>query len=251
MTTTPDTILITSPASPLGEAVARTLEGEGYAVRRAGGGHAVLTDPAAVAPLVQGVQAIVHLAPLAAVQAAPADAPGEALDLAARGTHVLLKAALEAGVRRVVQGSTLAVMDAYGADLEVTEQWRPRPHPVPEELAPYVAELVAREFTRDVQLDALLSVVCLRFDRLAAGGTASNPERDLPLEDAARAVAGALAALRAGTRARGHRWQVLHVAPRTSEARYTSAAAERAIGYGAEAAGSAANADAGGARGGA
>ena len=104
-----------------------------------------------------------HLAPLSLPRTMPAAAPAEVLDRAARGTHVLLKAALDAGVRHVVLGSTLALMDAYPDDLEVTEQWRPRPRPRPTELAPYLAELTAREFTRDVQLDDPPRIVCLRF----------------------------------------------------------------------------------------
>ncbi|MDQ3700932.1 MAG: NAD(P)-dependent oxidoreductase [Chloroflexota bacterium] len=174
---------------------------------------------------------IVHLAPLALLETMPADAPAEILDAAARGTHVLLKAAVERGVRHVVQGSTLAVMDAYHDDLEVDEQWRPRPRPDPAEMAPYLAELTAREFTRDVQLDSRLSVICLRF---------ADP-RALSLADAVRAVQRALIAFRAnafqssatpaGSRQQGRHWQVYHISGLAADARYTSALAQRALGY--------------------
>ena len=237
-------ILLTGAAGALGAAVAAALAQDGHTLRAtdeaplppdaaealaADFHRGSLADPAFVAPLLEGVEAIVHLAPLALPQTVPPDAPGEALDAAARGTHVLLKAAVEAGVDKVVQASTLAVMDAYDETLEVTEQWRPRPRPAPAHLAPYLAELVAREFTRDVQIAAPPSIVCLRFETLAADGAG---ERELPLPDAALAVGRALAALQAGARQRGHRWLLYHVAPLLPEARYTSAAAQDALGYG-------------------
>jgi nucleoside-diphosphate-sugar epimerase len=241
-------ILVTGAAHPLSDPLAQALIRAGHTVRgtdtvqptepaaiadyRAGN----LADPAFVAPLLAGVEAIVHLAPLSLVQTMPAEAPGEILDAAARGTHVLLKAAVEgasgtAAPPIVVQGGTLAVMDAYDDDLEVTEQWRPRPQPVAAHLAPYLAELTAREFTRDVQLEAPLRIVCLRFAPFAGDGDSLSSERQLSLADAADAILHALAALQRGGRQRGHRWQLYHVASPSPEARYTSAAAQRALGY--------------------
>jgi nucleoside-diphosphate-sugar epimerase len=231
---TPAPVLVTGAPSPLAEAVATALREAGHAVKTAGDD---LTDPATVTPLVDGAGAVVHLAPLSLPETMPAGAPGEVLDAAARGTHVLLKAATELGVRRVVLGSTLAVLDAYPDDLEVTEQWRPRPRPLPAELAPYLAELTAREFTRDVQLDDPPRIVCLRFGSLVAGDAAGDP-RALSLSDAVRAVRRALAILDGGERQRGHRWQLYHIASPDARARYTSALAQRALGYGPEDAGS-------------
>ena len=215
-----ETLVITAAATALGRAAAAALQREGYALRRTD--LLDLTDPTAVAALVGGTDAIVHLAPTALVAAHPEAAPGDLLDLAARGTHVLYKAALVAGVTRAVQISTLAVMDAYPEELEVTEQWRPRPRPGPAHLAPYLAELVAREFTRDPQLDAPLSVACLR---LAEGDALSLP-------DAADAIVRAVAWLRGGARNRGHRFQLYHVADPSPAARYSSALAQRILGYG-------------------
>ncbi|HVG96276.1 MAG TPA: NAD(P)-dependent oxidoreductase [Chloroflexota bacterium] len=222
-------VLVTGAASPLGQAVAAALGDAGYAVTAAGDD---LTDPAAVAPLLDGAGAIVHLAPLSLPQTMAAAAPAEVLDAAARGTHVLLKAAAErGGPGRVVLGSTLAVLDAYPDDLEVTEAWRPRPRPDPAEMAPYLAELTAREFTRDVQLDDPPRIVCLRFGRLSAAERAGD-DRALPLADAAQAVRRALAALESGRRG-GHRWQLYHIAALDPGARYSSAGAQQALGYGA------------------
>ena len=126
---TPPTVLVTGAESPLARAVIAALSG----TRHTGDD---LTDPAAVAPLVQDAGAIVHLAPLLSPPHHARRRPGRGADRAARGTHVLLKAAHDAGVRHVVLGSTLALMDAYPEDLEVTEQWRPRPRPRPTEMAP-------------------------------------------------------------------------------------------------------------------
>ncbi len=218
-------ILLTGASHSLGSAAAAALRGASYEVDTTG---TELTDPAAVNTLVDGASAIVHLAPLAIAGVPEAAQTGELLDEAARGTHVLMKAALDAGVRYVVQGSTLAIMDAYGDDLEVTEQWRPRPRPEPAQLAPYLAELVTREFTRDPALPHWLHAICLRFAPLD-GPDALRPE------DAGTAIVQALATLLGGesrAAARGHFWQVLHVAAPAPTARYSSHAAARTIGYG-------------------
>jgi nucleoside-diphosphate-sugar epimerase len=218
-------VLLTGAAGPLGGAAAAALAGAGHTVRAtdlapppAGAPLAFqagpLTDPAFVARLLDGIDAVVHLAPLSLFEASP----GELLDTAARGTHVLLKGALDAGIRLAVQASTLAIMDAYDQDYEVTEQWRPRPQPAPEQLAPYLAELVAREFTRDVQLEQPMSIICLRFDL-----------RSVTAAEGGQAIVHALDALQRGTRQRGHRWQLYHIGGSAPGARYTSRAAREAL----------------------
>jgi nucleoside-diphosphate-sugar epimerase len=215
------TVLVTAAANPLGEAVVAALASAGEQTRPS---EAVdLTDPDRAARLIQGVDAVVHLAPRVLADTLPDTPGGDLLDLAARGTHVLYRAALAAGVTRAVQASSLAIMNAYPDELEVTERWRPRPAPEPKQLAAYLAELVAREFTRDPQLDTPLTVACLRFSGF----------QHLAFEAAAQAVVGALAHLRGGGRQRGHRFLLFHVAPLTPTARYTSALAQRTIGYGA------------------
>jgi nucleoside-diphosphate-sugar epimerase len=72
-----------------------------------------LREPEAVAPLLEGVDAVVHLAPYARLDLSDAAAEGEAINLAARGTYVLLHAALKAGVRRFVLASRLELMAGY------------------------------------------------------------------------------------------------------------------------------------------
>src|SRR5947208_1761769 len=105
-------ILITGADQPLGGLAARALQSEhelrltGTEARAPSGLEALsytpadLREPEQVAPLVEGIDAVAHLAlhpPLATPDAA---AEKLALDVSARGMFVLLHAALAAGVRR-------------------------------------------------------------------------------------------------------------------------------------------------------
>lgn len=244
------------PAQELAEIVARHLGAEGWHVRsaaphRSDAGHWAdhhvgdLRSPEFIEALFTdlpggGAHAIViHLAPLVAVADAAIAHPGnpaEALDIATRGTYRVLMGCLAAGVGRVVQTSSLSSFDAYEDGLEVTEQWRPRPGPNADDLAPYLSELTAREFTRDPLVNTPLEVTCLRLAVLRGGDDASRPPTDIRAMwtvDAARAIGLAIEAQAAGNRGpdRGHRWRILHVASGAPEARYTSAIAHQVIGY--------------------
>ena len=198
---------------------------------------------------VGGRTVVVHLAPLSAVadvvvgrQPAPLV---EALDVATRGTYVLYKAAVVAGVGEAVQASSLTSMDAYADDFEVTEQWRPRPAPTVHDLAPHLCETVGIEFTRDPLVDRPMAITCLRFATIiddVSEGEARVPVdgRSMRVADAAAAVIRAVASRESDDRRidRGHRWRLLHVASGAADARYTSALAGRAIGYAPAAGGS-------------
>ena len=148
-----------------------------------------LLEPARLEAELAGVEAVLHLAPLLAVEDAR-----RAFDLATRGTYNLMKAAIAAGVRRVVVGSTLELFDRIPISWKVTEGWRPRPCPIPEHLVPLLAEQSVRESARGVNLPA----VCLRF------GIASEAETAEHIFDAVCAVGN-------------HRpfWRVRHVGQRT------------------------------------
>ena len=229
----PAHIVITGASHPLATVLLDRLSARGHTLRLVQEDER-LVDPEFIAPLLEGAGAVIHLAPL--TLATSGVLAGDVLDLATRGTHVLLKAMLAAGIRSLVLGSSLAVMDAYDDSLEVTEQWRPRPHPVASELAPYLAELTAREFTRDPQIEAPPTIVCLRFAPLDGESATPGPSdtdeiRTLSLVDAAQAVERALAVIAAGTRQRGYRWQLFHVAAPSPFARYTSALAQQSLGY--------------------
>src|SRR5690349_2742466 len=102
-------IAITGGRSLLGKAVVAALKGQ-HQVSVVPKGD--LRDEAFAKQSVEGAEALIHLAPL--YPEVPKRAPErELLDLATRGTYVLMNAAMAAGVRRVVLGSTLSLMERY------------------------------------------------------------------------------------------------------------------------------------------
>jgi len=199
-------VLITGADRALGRLAARAFR-EAYDLRLTGtaaeppadlGGidylPADLREPGVVAPLVAGCDAVLHLAPYDL----PADAEADLLDHAARGTFVLLHAALAAGVRRVVLASRLEVMAAYPANLVVTPAWAPRPEATAAALAPFVAELTLREFVRAEEIVG----VCLRFGPLDGTAPGTTP---------ADAIAALDRALRMELGGRKYRWWLYHI----------------------------------------
>jgi nucleoside-diphosphate-sugar epimerase len=72
-----------------------------------------------------------------------------------RGTYVLLQAAKQAGIGRVVLISQLRLYDAVPEQYIVTAGWQPRPRAQAESLAPYMAELVCREIARVGHIEAV------------------------------------------------------------------------------------------------
>jgi nucleoside-diphosphate-sugar epimerase len=221
-------ILITGADGALGGLVARALQGE-HELRLTGAqplapaglealpySPADLREPGQVAPLVRGIEAIAHLAPHAPVATPDWQAEKQALDVAARGVYVLLHAALEAGVRRVVMASRLELMAAYPESYVVDESWKPLPRAEASHLAPYLAEFTLREFVRAEEIVG----VCLRMGDLGTGPADTTPE------DAVAAVTQALTMDLAG---RKYRWWLYHIA---STDRYPlGAAAERPLSF--------------------
>ena len=113
-------ILITGAASRLGQAIAAELAPE-HALRlidedpvvadaEVEGVQGSLLEPEIAWQAVRGVDAIIHTGEPPAGLAAGSEQA--LLERATRGTHVLWSAAIEAGVARVVYGSTLAVFAA-------------------------------------------------------------------------------------------------------------------------------------------
>lgn len=210
-------LLITGADRPLGVALARGL-GRDFSLRLTGVSgpegteyrQADLRDPAAVAPLVGEMDAVVHAAPFDPAPLTGPAAEQETLDVASRGTYVLFQEAMKAGIERAVLISRMALMAAYPEDYAVDESWQPQPAPEASSLGPYTSELVGREFARD----GSLGVVCLRFGEF--GSREGTTEAD-----AAHAVRQAL---RIGPKARGYRWGLFHV---TSGGRFGLAAASR------------------------
>jgi nucleoside-diphosphate-sugar epimerase len=216
-------LLITGADQPLGALAARTLRSE-HDLRLTGvqpaGPPALdgvpytaadLREPEQAEPLVDGVEAVLHLAPFHPTPTRDPASEGELLDTAARGTYVLLKAALKAGVKRVVLASRLDLMAAYPTNYRVDETWKPAPTATAASLAPWTAELTLREFVR---AENLLGI-CLRLGELGGGTDGTTPE------DAAQAIRRALAMDASGHR---YRWWLYHVA---STDRYPLGAAEQ------------------------
>jgi len=187
--------------------------------------------------VVYGADALVHLAPIAPDLPAGA-ADQELLDLATRGTYVLLQAAVAAGVRRVVLGSTLALMERYPASWAVSETWRPQPDVTDvAQLAAYLAEVSAQQFAHVEPLQ----VVCLRFGSLVDAQTSAGLPYDtrwLHVDDAVQAVVKALTAPLAsrtqmGRERRSQGWWVCHIPGGGQHGRWplAEAAEEHRLGY--------------------
>ena len=173
-----------------------------------------LYDPAGARTAVDGVDAIVHAGPAGPPALPPADSyEGQRalLDRATRGTSVLLQAAVEAGVRRLVYCSSLEVFHEVPDDVYVSEQHRPQPGPAMGRLAYHLAEQVTREFARDYAL----GVTVLRLGRLLREDEADeDADPDLMWldpRDGAAAVELTLDEDRSGSRNWVGRWQVRHV----------------------------------------
>ena len=193
-------VALTGSGSLLGQALVGALGAE-HEVRVAPAGD--LRDEAVGRQVVAGADALIHLAPLAPDLPAGA-AAGDMIDHATRGTYVLLTAAAEAGVKRVVLGSTLSQFESYPVPWRVSESWQPLPDVTDpanvRELAAFLAEESAEQFARVLPFLGF----CLRFGEVVAGpegsggaeDPAATPERrarQVHVEDAVAAVRAALA----------------------------------------------------------
>ncbi|MCZ6677248.1 MAG: NAD(P)-dependent oxidoreductase [Candidatus Poribacteria bacterium] len=132
------------------------------------------------------------------------------LDLATRGTHVLLKAAVEAGVKRFIYGSTLEIFSAYPDDVYISELWKPLPTPEIYQMTRYLGELTCREFARDY----MVTVTALRLGKLVLAEDVAGQTPDLmwlDLRDAARAFRCALTREASTEVWWTRRWAVYHI----------------------------------------
>ena len=210
-------VLVTGAASALGQEVAAALEAENAELRLLDDCAAQrqdvewvegrLMDPDAVWQAVRNVDAVVHTG-----EPPPAPESAEALlDRATRGTHVLLQAAAEAGVKRFVYGSTLEVFRAYPDTVYVTEYYKPLPPPELAVLARYLGEITCREFARAYPI----TVTALRLGKLVREEEVAGRERDLmwvDIRDAAQAFCAALARDASASLNWVPRWAVYHIA---------------------------------------
>ena len=194
-------ILVTEGDSRLHEALLKALCDEYSALTVS---RDVLLEPDKLIEIVTGCDAILHLMPTAS----ELGDDFQTLDLVCRGTFNLMTAAKEAGIDKVIVGSSLALFDRHPASWKVDEQWRPRPHPVLEELIPWLAELSVREGTRA----PATRVACLRFGKIVTeeqSNALPYDSRWLHIEDAVQAIQNALKFV---AREESHKsWHVFHI----------------------------------------
>jgi hypothetical protein len=233
-------VLVTGAASDLGQQVAaalgkehrlRLLDSSDFPVpAKAEGVRGSLLEADDAWRAVRGVQAVVHTgAPPADLPAAGVAREQALLDWYTRGTHVLLQASVEAGVRRCVYLSTLEVFRQYPDDVYISENWRPEPAPELDVLGPYLGESVCREFASDYRI----GITALRLGRLMYEEAAGSQTPDLMWLDPRDAAQACACALRADLSQEVHsarRWRVLHVCAQIANAKFLIEPA-RATGY--------------------
>ncbi|MYK41935.1 MAG: NAD(P)-dependent oxidoreductase [Gemmatimonadetes bacterium] len=211
-------VLVTGAASALGQEVAAALSADENAQLRLLDDCAAqrqdvewiaarLTDPDTVRQVVRDVDVVVHTG-----EPPPASESEEALlDRATRGTHVLLQAGVEAGVKRFVYGSTLEVFRAYPDTVYITEYYKPLPPTEMAVLARYLGEMTCREFAREYPI----TVTALRLGKLVREEEVAGRERDLmwvDIRDAAQAFCAALMREASASLNWVPRWAVYHIA---------------------------------------
>jgi uronate dehydrogenase len=227
-------VLITSASHPLAFTLASAL-GKDHRVRltdrqpvssRFEFVRSALDNPQETAALVQGVDAIVHVA-----ESSPGDDDRQTLDWLTRGTYHLLEAASKARVPKAVFLSTLELMTAYDANYTVSESWRPRPTTDARVLGKYLGEVVCREFARDRKIRAMT----LRLGKVVKfAGTAGQPFDPLWVdeEDVAHAVARAIAVTpRDNAQGVGSWWAAIHIGSESAKARFSVSGAKYALNY--------------------
>ncbi len=222
-------VLITSANSRTGGFVAMQLGHAGHDLRLTDVGSDAsgvivceLGDDSATDDLVAGIDAIVHIG----YEGQAYDDPSRMVDYYTRCTYNLLWAAAEAGVPRVVNLSTLKLMEAYEENLVVTESWRSLPPasdlPL---LCAHLCEVVCKEFARD----QILEVANLRLGwPIVDGGRDSARESGgdsvLCSIDLGIAVGKALVA-------RIEQWQDVHIQSPVARQRYLTAKAETLLDF--------------------
>ena len=118
-----------------------------------------LRDAAYIAGVLQGIDLILHFAPISLTLSRDEDN----LDLAARSTYHLAHTAAQMGIPRMLLGSTLKLFDILPADYKVEPSWRPRPQAQIDHLCARMAELTLRECVRDIARHMPFRAICMRF----------------------------------------------------------------------------------------
>ena len=172
--------------------------------------------------LVQGMDAIVHLAQAPPALLAESEDPGSLeIDFLTRCTYNLLMAASEEKVPRAVFVSTLHLFDSCDVDWTVTESWRPRPTTDAPALSRHLGEFVCREFARENRI----RITCLRVGTLVSESEAA----DLPSDSTWLGRADAVHALECALNAPAARWAIFHIQSEFPNARFSIGKAKDAL----------------------
>ena len=184
-----------------------------------------LLDIDSLKAALKGGDVLMHLAPTAAIS-------GDefyALDLASRGTFNLMSAAIEAGIDKIVLGSSLSLFDRVPTNWKVDEQWKPRPDVALDNLIPHIAELSVCEATRVTPA----RVACLRFGAIVSDADIKGLPFDpnwLHIEDAVQALICALRFVQ--TSENLPRWHVFHISAKGTNSKIRVASARQShMGY--------------------
>lgn len=114
-----------------------------------------LRDEAFVAESLNGVEAILHFAPLSLTLANDL----ENLDHTLLGSYYLIHLAQKQPVGRLILGSSMSLFASAPQQWPITESWRPRPQPHVADLCAWLAEGSLREWVRA----GGIPTVCVRF----------------------------------------------------------------------------------------
>ena len=225
-------ILITSAASRLSQRLAVALS-ESHQVRltelmpvetehefvACDLGHEEATDA-----LVEGIDAIVHVAELPASVLAESEQPeNRMIDFQTRCTYNLLNAASDAGISHAIYASSLRLFEQHDEDWTVTEWWRPAPTTEADVLAKHLGEFTVREFARERRI----SVTLLRLGTLVTAEEAAGQRLDtswLEIDDAVQAFAGSL-------ESPADTWAIYHVQSEFAGARFLIDRAKRDLNF--------------------
>ena len=191
-------VAVTGADLPMGAALCRGLsaEGEVIAIGEAsdppnGLGDARqyrcadLRDPDTAREALRGAGFVVHAQPHDPPPGEGAADEARLLDAISRGTYVLVQAAREAGISRLVLVSPISLMQDY-EEYVAEPWWRPHPRPDGAGLAPYLAELVCREIART----GAIEVRCLRMGPLDDPRGTSSQEAVAAVGEALRERSG-------------------------------------------------------------
>ncbi|WP_328438714.1 NAD-dependent epimerase/dehydratase family protein [Nocardia puris] len=176
-------VLVTGAGGYLGRVVVRAMRGRGCEVVAMGRG-VDLFDAGGVRRVMEGVDAVCHLAGVGQARESVAD-PVRYFRVNAGGTVALLEAMEDVGVGRLVFASTGAI---YGS---------PERQPMSEELPdapphPYAASKLAAEWAIEAQVAAGKVAACVLRLMNVAGGEDPDPTRLIPRTLAAAASGSAL-----------------------------------------------------------